>query len=729
MFEEELENLNSEQKKAVLQTEGPVLILAGAGSGKTRVITFRIAYLILKKNISPYNICAVTFTNKAAAEMKERITMILPNSHYGITVKTFHSLCLQILRSNSEILELSSNFTVYDTSLQESLIKDIVKKKDLDSKSYSASNLANKFNKYKDQFLPLDEFGLDNRQDQFTKNLKDIFFEYEKRKKENHALDFGDLIYKVVGLFTKHPEVLQKYNSYWKYILVDEYQDTNKIQYLLSKMLAGKTENLCVVGDDDQSIYSWRGADIRNILDFEKDYKKTFTVKLEENYRSTKTIIEAASNLIQNNSERKDKKIFSNKESGEKIRLNEFYSENEESNFIINEIIKLNKEIKNLKSFAIFYRTNAQSRYFEESLRSKNLAYKIFGGFRFFDRAEIKDLVSYLTVLVNPNDNLSLERIINFPPRGIGDASLDKIRNYAIDNGLTLFEVLNENPSGIKPNMIIKLKDFYSKLKDLRNKYLNKTSPSLILRDLLEMMGIIKHFKEDDSLEGNDRLENIEQFLNALEEYEEETENPDLGEYLGNISLLTSEENPNESNDFITLMTVHNSKGLEFDYVFLTGLEDGTFPHSMSLDSEKQIEEERRLCYVAITRAKKKLYMSFSKITRKFGLGESRIPSRFFDEIPEHLLEKEDNETDYRKPTRTPFAGNRLQNNTLDSKKRSVEINSDELKIGDKVKHKDFGFGKIIDITGSGDNRMARVSFGFNQKKFLLAYTKFEKIN
>ena len=721
-----LENLNSEQKKAVEHTKGPVLILAGAGSGKTRVITHRIAYLVLNEKIAPQSICAVTFTNKAAAEMKERVIQLLPNTHKGIFIKTFHSLCLQILRWNYEFIGLNQNFTVYDSSLQESLIKEVIKSKNLDTKLFIPSQIANKINHSKDSMIPFEEFGLEYRQDQYTKNIKEIFQEYEIRKQKNNAVDFGDLIFKTVELFQKNPSILDKYNMYWKYIMIDEYQDTNKVQYILSKLLAGVEKNICVVGDDDQSIYSWRGADIRNILNFEKDFENTFTIKLEENYRSTANIIKAASSLIKNNLERKDKNIFSNKEDGALISLKEYQSENAEASLIIKQIQNLYKLEKSYLKFAIFYRTNAQSRYFEESLRAVNMPYKIFGGFRFFDRLEIKDIIAYLSVIVNPNDNLSLTRIINSPPRGIGETSLEKILNYSIDKRTTMLASLKETIPDIRKNTILKMKEFYFQFEKLIQMYKEKTSPSFLLKELLEKMGIIEYYKTEASIESTDRLENIEQFANALQEFEEQNPESDLAEYLNTITLLTSEENNSELQDYVTLMTVHNSKGLEFDYVFLAGMEEGTFPHVMSLDTEKEIEEERRLCYVAITRARKKLYMSYSSYTRKFGQIEPRNSSRFFKELPEELFETNSYEKEYHYPAVTPYAENRKEDKNLDNTKRSItEV---KYKIGDKVRHKDFGVGKIIDITGNGDNLKAKIAFGFNSKNFLLAYTKLEKL-
>lgn len=726
-----LEKLNEEQKKAVLQTEGPVLILAGAGSGKTRVITHRIAHLILDKGISPYSICALTFTNKAAAEMKERVIQLIPHSYHGISVKTFHSLCLTLLRSNAELSDLKPGFTVYDTSLQEALLKEIIKSMNLDTKVFTPSQIANRISHAKDSMILPDDFAQNLRKDFYLDNVKEIYRKYEDRKKINNAVDFGDLILKTVLLFKNQPSVIRKYNLIWKYIMIDEYQDTNKIQYELTKLLAGEHKNICVVGDDDQSIYSWRGADIRNILDFEKDFPNTFTVKLEENYRSFSNIISAASSVIQNNSERKDKKIFSNKPPGDKIRLNQFYSEHEEANAVVKQIQKMYKQEKSYTKFVIFYRTNAQSRYFEEALRSASIPYKIFGGFRFFDRMEIKDVIAYLSVIVNPGDDISLLRIINSPPRGIGDTTLERVKEYSLLKGKSLLDSLADEIPDVRKATYKKMKELYNKFQDLIDLQKKVEQPSQILMQLLESMGIHEHYQNEDSLESSDRLENIEQFMNAIKEYEENAENPSLSDYLNDIVLLTSEEEKKDLTDYLTLMTVHNSKGLEFDYVFLTGMEEGTFPHRMSMDSESEIEEERRLCYVAITRAKIKLFISYASFTRKYGTVEDRIPSRFLKEIPYELFEKEaKTDSDYKyTPEYSPRAGDRKENSELDNKKRTISNNNETLSVGDKVRHKDYGVGKIAEITGSGDNLKVKISFGYTHKNFLLAYTKLEKIH
>jgi DNA helicase-2/ATP-dependent DNA helicase PcrA len=512
--------------------------------------------------------------------------------------------------------------------------------------------------------------------------------------------------------------------------MIDEYQDTNKIQYELTKLLAGHHKNICVVGDDDQSIYSWRGADIRNILDFEKDFPDTFTVKLEENYRSFANIIEAASNLIKNNSERKSKNIFSSKPPGDKITLTQFYSEHEEANAIIKQIQKLYKTENSYTKFVIFYRTNAQSRYFEEALRSSSIPYKIFGGFRFFDRLEIKDIIAYLSVIVNPGDDISLLRIINSPPRGIGDTTLDRIKEYSLNRNKSILETLNIEIPDIRKGTFKKMKELFNKFQELIDMQAANDNPSKIVLQLLETMGIHEHYRNEDSLESSDRLENIEQFVTAIKEYEENSENPSLSDYLGDIVLLTSEEDKKDLTDYVTLMTVHNSKGLEFDYVFLTGMEEGTFPHRMSMESESEIEEERRLCYVAITRAKIKLFISHASFTRKYGNVEDRIPSRFLKEIPYELFEngKITSEERYT-PSYSPMAGNRKENPNLDHKKRTITTaDQKNLSVGDKVKHKDYGIGKIAEISGTGDNLKVKISFGYSQKSFLLAYTTLEKI-
>jgi DNA helicase II / ATP-dependent DNA helicase PcrA len=719
-----LDSLNEAQKEAVLHKQGPLLILAGAGSGKTRVITHRIVNLIQNEKVHPLQICAVTFTNKAANEMRERLLKMLPQDSKYLTVKTFHSLCLLILRTHPELAQRKQGFTVYDTSLQEQVLKECIKEIGLDPKDVKPAQIANQFSSIKDAYSDPEEFLYKTWHGKKAELIVELYHSYEAKKKERNAVDFSDLLYLTVLLFKENPDILEKYNKRWKYILVDEYQDTNKIQYELTKNLAGQDKNLCVVGDDDQSIYSWRGADIRNILYFEKDYASTFTVKLEQNYRSTSTIISAASSVIQNNKNRKHKNIFSTKESGDKITLTSYIDENHEANRVVAEIKRLYKRERAYKKFAIFYRTNAQSRYFEEAIRMNSMPYKIYGGFRFYDRAEIKDLIAYLSVIVNPLDSTSLLRIINTPARGIGDTTIDRLLKLSIQNAESVLETLNSDLSDIRKNTARNLKELYFKFQELIA-LRSKNPPSYIAEQTIERMGIIEHFKKEESAEAVNKLENISQFINAIQEYETSTENPSLEEYLNAISLVTSEENNPDVNDYITLMTVHNSKGLEFEYVFLTGMEEGTFPHSMSIE-EGNIEEERRLCYVAITRAMKKLYISHNETTKKYGMTDFREPSRFLEEIPDELFVGSVSSFEEKTPQYAPRASQR-EASPLDSKQRSVGSTA-SIKVGSMVRHKTYGEGKVKEIVGKGDNVKVKIAFGKIEKNFLLQYTQLEII-
>ena len=638
-------------------------------------------------------------------------------------IKTFHSLCLYILRKYPEKINLHSGFTVYDTSLSESLLKEIIKDLSLDNKAFKPKNISSVIQNSKDKMILPEEFLDELPKDSFYKSIGKIYTLYEERKMERNALDFGDLILKTVILLKEYPEIKNYYNNLWEYIMVDEYQDTNKCQYILTTLLAGEKKNICVVGDDDQSIYSWRGADIRNILDFEKDYKNTYIVKLEENYRSTQNIITAAGSLIKNNSDRKDKTLFTNKETGKKITLTECPSEMDEARFVLNKIKDLYKFTGKYSKIAVFYRTNAQSRFFEEALRENNIPYKIYGGFRFYDRAEIKDMMAYLTILINPDDTGSLLRIINFPPRGLGDTSLEKLRLNAIEENVSVFEILKRGNTDLRKSAKLSIENFLSNYNDLSIMIKNNMNPSAIAKSLVVQMGIEDELKKNADPESLDRLENIEQFIESIQEYEDSTENPNLSEYLNMISLYTSEEDGVEITDYITLMTVHNSKGLEFDTVFLTGMEEGNFPHFMSLEEKMGVEEERRLCYVAITRAMQDLYISHCQYSRKYGEIQKREPSRFLSEIPENLFQT-GSEISYRTPIRAPFAGDREIKEKTNFQANS--INNSTFKVGSKVKHREYGIGKIVDISGVGDNKKAKIRFGYTEKNFLLVYTPLE---
>jgi DNA helicase-2/ATP-dependent DNA helicase PcrA len=720
--------LNDEQKSAVLQTEGPVLIFAGAGSGKTRVITHRIAHLIDNLEIYPESICAVTFTNKAASEMRERVNHLLPGGIGArVIIKTFHSLCLMILRREIKYLGFLSGFTVYDTSLQESLIKEVMKDLKMDIKQLKPSAVGSTISRSKDAMISHEKYLDFYEKDFFTEKVDLIFNEYEKRKEARQALDFGDLIFRTVTLLNENPKVLASYNNRFTYLLVDEYQDTNKAQYELVKLLSGEKKNLCVVGDDDQSIYSWRGADITNILSFHKDYPNAFIVKLEENYRSTPTILGAAANIIKNNQNRSEKTIFTNNPDGEKIGLYSFENETEEAEAIVQKIISTRTKIKNkYTNYAIFYRTNAQSRYFEEALRRHSIPYKIFGGFRFFDRKEIKDMIAYLNMIVNPLDSTSLMRIINTPSRGIGDTTIDKMNQISLDEGISLFEVMDRPIPGMKKGAVVKILELKKLFIDLQEKVEKNIYPSEIAYELIERSGMREEMETEASEESISRLENLNEFVNSLKDYESKTEEPSLEEFLNQISLLTSEEDTAELEDYVILMTVHNSKGLEFEYVYMSGMEEGTFPHSLSMDSESGTEEERRLAYVAITRAKKNLDLSYCRFTRKFGNVEPRMKSRFLDEIPEEFLFQSGEKKQYgvRKPIHSPIVRlSRSDDSKVDANKKLGS-----LQVGTKIRHKVYGVGLVIRVSGNGENEKVEVKFGSLEKKFLLAYTPLEVI-
>ncbi|TGL18864.1 AAA family ATPase [Leptospira yanagawae] len=726
----ELASLNDEQRLAVETVDGPLLILAGAGSGKTRVITYRIANLILNHKIYPNQILAVTFTNKAAEEMRNRCRSLLPEGTAEPLVRTFHSLCLYLLRREGKVLGLGSNFTVYDSDMQESLIKEILKSKDMDTKEFRPSSLANQFSQAKDSFLTAEEFAKKKVDDAYSKTIASVFLEYEKRKDLRNALDFGDLILKTVILFRDFPVILEKYQRLWKYIMVDEYQDTNKIQYHLVQSLSSFHKNLCVVGDDDQSIYSWRGADISNILNFKKDYPEAVVVKLEENYRSTRTIIESAAALISHNKQRTNKTLRTENPLGDKIKFTSFQNEMEEAEGIVQKIQVGARKGQKYSNFAIFYRTNSQSRYFEEALRKRAIPYKIFGGFRFFDRKEVKDLIAYLSVIVNPVDSTSLLRIINSPPRGIGDTTVNRILKYSVEEGLSLYECLQKQVPDIKKGTLQKLNSLY-RMFDSEMEDLGKKTPSEIAYDVLEHSGYREFLENEGTEDSFSRLSNLNEFVNALKEYEETNPEATLEEYLSSISLITSEENTKDLPDYVILMTVHNAKGLEFHHVFMAGMEEGTFPHFLSIDSPEGIEEERRLAYVAITRARKHLDISYSRFTRKFGEVDARFPSQFLEEIPKEYMEGEFTETKYgvRRPEVTPRA-ERFQKSEEKFESIQAKVGNGEFQVGTQVRHKVYGEGRILSISGSGDNRKVEVRFGSHlDKKFLLAYTPLEIIS
>ena len=621
-----LEHLNDKQLEAVKCTEGPLLVLAGAGSGKTRVLTTRIAYLIKEKNVDPYNILAITFTNKAAKEMKDRIIKLIGNVGYNMQISTFHSFGLSIIKENYKLLGYKNNFTILDSDDSLTLIKKIMKDLNIDVKLFNPKAIRNSISSAKSELISPDGYSkyVGN---EFEEKVLDVYKQYQDRLFNNNALDFDDLLMKPIELLKKEKDVLEKYQERFKYILIDEYQDTNEAQYKLTNMLAQKYKNICVVGDDSQAIYSWRGANYRNILNFEKDYKNTKTVYLEENYRSTKTILNAANDVIKNNIDKKDKNLWTNNEEGLKINYKRTSNEKEEALYVTEEIEKLLKEDNELKDIAVLYRTNAQSRVMEEAMLAKNIPYKVIGSFYFYNRKEIKDLISYLKVLYNSNDDTSLLRVINVPKRGIGLKTIENLSIKALTERKSIYEVIDSGKEIIFKNLIEDIK---------------KEAENLSLTELVDLVlnksGIKQELIDEKSIEADIRLENLEEFKSITKNFEETYGEISLSDFLEEITLVSDVEEHKKNEDVVTLMTIHSAKGLEFKNVFIIGLEEGVFPHKNSFDAREDLEEERRLCYVAITRAKKNLYLVNAQKRMIFGDSSFNPPSRFINEIDEKYL-------------------------------------------------------------------------------------------
>lgn len=635
------ETLNDMQQMAVFHTEGPLLILAGAGSGKTRVLTHRIAYLMEEKHVSPYNIMAITFTNKAAAEMRNRVNKIVGFGAEQVWVSTFHSACVRILRRYIDRIGYSTDFTIYDTDDQKRLMKNVIKDLNLDSKIYKENGMLNKISDFKNKLMTTGDVSSMVKRDFRMLNVSKIYDNYQEALKKNNALDFDDLIMKTVQLFTKCPEVLESYQDRLQYIMVDEYQDTNAAQFAFVKLLAQKHQNLCVVGDDDQSIYKFRGADITNILQFEKYFPNARVIKLEQNYRSTKNILEAANAVIHNNEGRKDKTLWSDNEKGDKIDLyqaEDGYSEAEMVASTIKEDVDNGRS--DYSDYAILYRTNNQSRVLEEKLMMKNIPYKIIGGQNFYQRKEIKDIIAYLRVISNPTDDIAVERIINVPKRGIGATTVDKVKDYARAYGMDLYEALMdvENIPGLS-RAAGKIKKFTDLIEGYKkDEYYGEIEK--LTKDILDDTGYVSELAAENTDEANGRIENIDELVSKIVEYQENTEDPVLSEFLEEVALVSEIDNLSEDSSYVVLMTVHSAKGLEFPYVFLCGMEDGLFPGYMSIMSgdNEELEEERRLCYVAITRAMKKLTISYAKKRMVRGEMQYNIVSRFVKEVPPMIV-------------------------------------------------------------------------------------------
>ncbi|WP_195923659.1 DNA helicase PcrA [Clostridium tepidum] len=728
----ELKNkLNKEQYEAATNIEGPLLILAGAGSGKTRVLTYRIAHMIENLNIYPSKILAITFTNKAAGEMKERIKSLVGDVVEGMWVSTFHSSCVRILRREIDKLGYDKNFTIYDTYDQKTLIKQCMEELNINDKDITDREIINTISNQKDNLISPNEFKKISSGNYRKDKIADAYILYQKKLKANNALDFDDLIYKTVELFKTNKEVLEFYQRKFKYIMVDEYQDTNKSQYELVKLLASVHRNICVVGDDDQCIYEWRGADISNILNFEKDYKDSKVIKLEQNYRSKGNILNAANEVIKNNSQRKNKVLRTENENGNKIKVFRAYSDIDEAKFVASEIKKIIKDgNKSFNDFAILYRTNAQSRIFEDVFMKADIPYRLIGGLKFYDRKEIKDLMAYLKLINNPLDDISLRRIINVPKRSIGDATVKKVQDFANEMDECMYSVLLDADQilTLSQRSITSIKKFVSIVNNLIRKK-DDISVSALIKEVLEDTGYLKELKNSKNPDDVSRVENLKELVSAASDFERESEDKSLGAFLEKVALVTDIDNYDENSDSVAMMTVHSAKGLEFPVVFMVGMENGIFPGTQSLSDPKEMEESRRLCYVAITRAKEQLYITSAEIRKVFGRTVSYGISDFVNEISKDLKDNVNinGEVATSKVLPKNFASKLQRTNNINSYKAHSSnnvpknnIDSNKLSIGSKVKHKDFGVGTIVSMSKVSNDIKLTIAFDRRGVKILM---------
>ena len=734
-----LEGLNPEQESAVTHQGGPLLVVAGAGSGKTRVLTRRIAYLLAERGVEPFEILAITFTNKAAGEMKERVEALVGKRAKAIWVSTFHSACVRILRQEGTRLGFSTSYSIYDQADSVRLVTLVMRDLNLDQKRYNPRAVAALISNAKNELLgPADYRNATTNH--FEEIVAEVYAIYQQRLTSANAMDFDDLIMKTVEVLQKFPDARARYRTRFKHILVDEYQDTNHAQYILIRELVGTDRDgipaaeLCVVGDADQSIYGFRGATIRNILQFEEDYPDATTILLEQNYRSTQNILSAANSVISKNESRKEKNLWSDAGSGRK--LTGFVAENEhhEAEFVRDELFKLSNEgISKFGETAIFYRTNAQSRVFEEVFMRSAVPYKVVGGVRFYERKEIKDLLAYLRVLVNPNDEVSLRRIINTPKRGIGDRALDAIDDLAKRDSISFWQALSMSTStDVTPRANASIQAFVSMLVALQVLVEANRPPSTIAAAILEQSGLLEELRASHDPQDEVRVENLEELVAVIEEYEEravsEGERATLAGFLEEVSLVADADEIPEGDDHggvVTLMTLHTAKGLEFPTVFLTGMEEGVFPHSRTLGEKNELEEERRLAYVGLTRARERLYLSRAEYRSAWGAPNYNPPSRFLEEIPEQLIDWNKSESGFTTPpiTRKKFSSPPPPRATG---KQSSGL---QLSVGDRVSHDTFGLGTVIAVSGEGEKAEATINFGtYGEKRLLLRYAPVDKL-
>ena len=732
------DTLNDRQREAVFHTEGPVLILAGAGSGKTRVLTHRIAYLIEEKGVNPWNIMAITFTNKAAGEMRERVDKIVGFGSESIWVSTFHSSCVRMLRRFIDRLGFDTNFTIYDTDDQKTLMKDICKRLDIDTKIYKERAIMAAISSAKDELIGPEEYEINVMADFSKRKIALAYKEYQKELKKNNALDFDDLIMKTVELFQACPDVLEYFQERFKYIMVDEYQDTNTAQFKFVSLLAEKYRNLCVVGDDDQSIYKFRGANIKNILGFEHVFADAKVVRLEQNYRSTQNILNAANQVIQNNLERKTKTLWTENEEGEKLHFRQFMNAYEEAEYIVGDISKKVREKDGeYRDMAILYRTNAQSRLFEEKFLMANIPYKLVGGVNFYARKEIKDLLAYLKTVDNARDDLAVKRIINVPKRGIGATTLSRVQDYASQENISFYDALRQAEQITSlGRAAAKVAPFVTFIQTLRSKA-EILSPSELLKDIIDSTGYVKELEAEGTEEAEARIENIDELITKVVSYEEENDEPTLSGFLEEVALVADIDSVDGDDNQVLLMTLHSAKGLEFPFVYLAGMEDGIFPSYMTItaDDPTEIEEERRLCYVGITRAMKDLTLTCAQQRMIRGETQYNKVSRFIKEIPRELVElgrefQEKKVMDIPMPTSFRQMKQAFKQPAFVPKQFEVK-KSDGLdySVGDTVKHIKFGTGVVTAIVEGGRDYEVTVNFDkVGVKKMFASFAKLKKV-
>ena len=758
-----LDELNEKQYEAVVQTEGPCLIIAGAGSGKTKVLTHKIAYLIDEKNIKPWDILAITFTNKAANEMKERVTNLVGEIANDMWIGTFHSICVRILRKFIDRVGFETSFVIFDTSDQKTLMKQILKAQNIDDKLFSDRSVLYEISNAKNEMLEPEKYAIKYKGDYRKEQIAELYKIYQKKLKENNAIDFDDIINFTIKILTENPDILEYYSNKFKYVLVDEYQDTNKSQFTLITLLASKFGNITVVGDNDQGIYSFRGADISNILNFEKDFPGTRIIKLEQNYRCTQSILNVANAVIKNNETKYEKVLWTKNDEGTLPKVYRGSDEYDEANYIVEQINSLKREeYYKYSDFAILYRMNTQSRSIEDILRREGIAYKIVGGLKFYERKEIKDLIAYLRLIQNTSDNLSLTRIINEPKRGVGKTSLDKVAELSDTEGISMFDIIKNADKYGLGRVYANTREFVETIEDLRNKKDNMKISDLV-KQTLTQSGYTKALELETTIEAENRLANLDEFLTVAIEFEDESAENSLGDFLEGMALSSDLDSMEETENSVTLMTLHSAKGLEFPVVFLVGMEEGIFPGYKSIDEPQELEEERRLCYVGITRAKEKLHLTCARQRTIYGSTSCNNVSRFLKEIPVNMLDGAEEAlssgnsndmfssndryewsygnsrnsfhnsqvTSYRDTTvvaKSAVGNSSFQFRTADSflqnlnkSKKGNDVDLSEYKSGVKVFHKKFGEGIISMVEAEGEDLKVDINFEKEGQKRLMA--------